>query len=449
MKKFLVVLLSLGLIVAFGATASAADVKFGGSYYLVGVYDDNATLKASNVGFSRAYFYQRVRLQPVFAIAEGLTFTARMDALEKQWGNTNWQSTAAASADVPSSRRQVPTITSTGQKVQENFEFERAWVTFKTAVGQFDVGYQSGGAWGTVFADSEGVRARIKFTTMAGPTALVGIYEKSFDADTSAVAGYAGKADADNDNYYLAAVYGFKGGNAGLLYGYIVGNSNRVAAIPFRTRLHLLSPYLKATFGPVYVEAEMAYWGGNSIEWDNVAGATDRKKDGWSAYAFLKTNLGPAYFGAQVGWSAGWDGTGNTDKSGGGGGADWNPALILMNDDMNTQAGNAYTAYGGNTTNSGKANILLYNVFGGFNPTPKLNLELAMTSAAKDTSLANEVSKNMGIELDVKATYKIYDNLTYMVGAGYLWTGDYFKGTNSANLIGNDYILINKLSLSF
>ena len=36
MKKFLVVLLSLGLIVAFGATASAADVKFSGSYYVVG-----------------------------------------------------------------------------------------------------------------------------------------------------------------------------------------------------------------------------------------------------------------------------------------------------------------------------------------------------------------------------------------------------------------------------
>ena len=36
MKKLLVVLLSLGLIVAFGMTASAADVKFSGGYYVVG-----------------------------------------------------------------------------------------------------------------------------------------------------------------------------------------------------------------------------------------------------------------------------------------------------------------------------------------------------------------------------------------------------------------------------
>ena len=50
MKKFLVVLLSLGLIVAFGATASAADVKFGGSYYVVGVYENNPLLSPDELG---------------------------------------------------------------------------------------------------------------------------------------------------------------------------------------------------------------------------------------------------------------------------------------------------------------------------------------------------------------------------------------------------------------
>ncbi|MFH1539307.1 MAG: hypothetical protein ABIH66_10140, partial [bacterium] len=406
--------------------------------------------------YSRAYFYQRVRLQPVFAIAEGLTFTARMDALEKQWGNTNWKGGfAEGTSSRGSSGGQtcttnlvtgVVTCISTA-KAQENFEFERAYVTFKTAIGQFDVGYQAAGAWGTAFADSGTTKPRIKFATKAGPAILLGIYEKNFEADTSATAGYAGKADADADNYFLAAVYGFKGGNAGLLYGYIVNNSNRPAAAgSFRTRLHLLTPYLKATFGPVYVEAEMAYWGGNQMEFDNVAGATDLKRDGYSAYAFLKTNLGPAYFGAQVGWSAGNDpSTADKNEAGGGGGADWNPALILMNDDMATWAGGVGT----NVANSGKGNILLYNVFGGFNPTPKLNLEVAFTSASADKAPTGYVSKNYGMELDAKASYKIYDNLTYMVGAGYLWTGDYFKGTNSANLIGNDYILMNKLSLSF
>ena len=83
MKKFLVVLLSLGLILAFGMTASAADVKFSGSWYVMGLYENNQQISDKDHTYSRAFFYTRTRLQPVFQIAEGLTFTTRMDAIEK------------------------------------------------------------------------------------------------------------------------------------------------------------------------------------------------------------------------------------------------------------------------------------------------------------------------------------------------------------------------------
>ena len=66
-----------------------------------------------------------------------------------------------------------------------------------------------------------------------------------------------------------------------------------------------------------------------------------------------------------------------------------------------------------------------------------------------DKKPANYVSDKYGYEADVTATYKIYDNLSYMLGAGYLWTGDYFKGTSDANQVGNDYILLNQLTLNF
>jgi hypothetical protein len=36
-----------------------------------------------------------------------------------------------------------------------------------------------------------------------------------------------------------------------------------------------------------------------------------------------------------------------------------------------------------------------------------------------------------------------------MWGVGYLFTGKYFKGTGESNQIGNDYLLINKLTLAF
>jgi len=36
-----------------------------------------------------------------------------------------------------------------------------------------------------------------------------------------------------------------------------------------------------------------------------------------------------------------------------------------------------------------------------------------------------------------------------MLGAGYLWTGDRFKGNTATTLIDDDYLLMNNLTLSF
>ena len=44
MKKFWLVLLSLGLIMAFSASAFAVDVKVSGSFYAAGMYQNKTTL---------------------------------------------------------------------------------------------------------------------------------------------------------------------------------------------------------------------------------------------------------------------------------------------------------------------------------------------------------------------------------------------------------------------
>ncbi len=65
MKKLLVVLLSLGLIVAFSMTASAADVKVQRAALLCGrrLYENNPTLGPMRRSYSHAYFYARTRIQ--------------------------------------------------------------------------------------------------------------------------------------------------------------------------------------------------------------------------------------------------------------------------------------------------------------------------------------------------------------------------------------------------
>ena len=434
MKKFLVVLLSLGLIVAFSMSAAAADVKFSGQYYVVGVYNDNLALSGSDDAYSRAYFWNRTRVQTVFKIAEGLTFTTRFDAFEKQWGNTNW---SGGSQD--KSNSSAAKIAGGNPKLQENIEMEHGYVTFKTAVGQFNVGYQAADTWGTVFGDTPGSRNRVKWLLPVGPLTILGVYEKVFEADGSYQMA-AGTTDADWDNYCLAGIFKWKGGNAGLLGKYINSNYPRPLA-NYKTEMFAVIPYVKATFGPVYVEGELIYLTGKSKKYDNAAAGTDVDKEGLGAYVLAKVKLGPAYVGGQIGYSSGDDGSDATkDKTGPASSTSWNPNLIWGQANLNVWAM-------GGVQEPNKQNLLLYNVFGGFNVTPKVKIEGSFSYMQADKTAA-DVSKDYGMEADVQASYKIYDNLSYMVGAGYLWTGDYYKGaTNKA--IGNDYLVMNKLTLNF
>ena len=464
MKKFLVVLLSLGLIAGVSATASALDVSFSGSYQVEGAYESNVFQSGGVGGFfggdtSRAAVWQRFRLQPVFKVAEGLSMTIRMDALEKQWGNTAWRGGSAD--DFSNSRRQTTVVAgnASGQKVQENIEFERSYVTFDTKIGQFQIGYQRQKVWGTSWGDWEQTGPRAMFTTKFGPMTMLALWDKSYEGDQWAQSTIANqRVDADTDQYVLAGIYNGKGWEAGLLYQYVLGAAPRLAAVPYKVKQHVLLPYVKATFGPVYLESEWGYSFGKAREYENeTAVLKNQDVNAWGGYLKLKTTFGPAYFGAAGGYSSGDDLSDATKKKNVFNAKGWNPALILLGDDYLTDifpGGNAYDAGHFSSYKNSAAGFMIANIFGGYNVTPKLNLEMSFTSgqfavSPKTAAGVEYVSKNMGMELDVTATYKLYDNLTYMLGAGYLFTGDAFKGSNSNATIGNDYMLMNRLVLNF
>lgn len=448
MKKLLVVLLSLGLIVAFSATASAVDVKFGGQYYLSGVYWANSDAVKTGDATSRAFFYNRTRIQPVFQIAEGLTFTTRFDALEKQWGQTNWKGNYS---DEPLSRPAVA-VQRPPRGTQENIEFEHAYVTFKTAIGGFQVGYQPADMWGTAFGDNGTTRPGIAYVLPLGPVTINAKYEKVYESETAWLYGNATpknrKADADFDTYSLAPVFKFKGGDAGLLFKYYTNASQRDATLgAYRSKFWLIAPYAKATVGPVFFEGEVNYFTGKAAEFD--AGGTDKDLQAYGFYGKVQVNLGPAYVGGLFAYASGDDGTdaGKVKTSPAGAGSGLNPMLLLMNDDLNTWSGGGSTASPSGVT-TWKQNMMLAQAFGGFKVTPKFEL-WGGVAYAKVNEKRTFVDDKLGWEIDLTATYKIYNNLSYMVGAGYLFTGDYFKGANQNAEVGNDYLLLNKLTLSF
>jgi hypothetical protein len=411
MKKFLVVLLALGLIFAFSAPAAAADVKFSGSYHVMGQSISNQTLQ-KDAGATNAFYNQRLRIQTVFQVAEGLSLTTRFDAMEKVWGQANLTTD------------------------ERNIQWERAYVTFAVPVGKFDVGYQTAGGFGTVFADQVvGGAARIKFTNKTGPWTFLALLEKDPEGDIG-----TSVADADRDKYAVAAIYKFANGEAGCLWEYF--DDKRVSTETYRW--NLLVPYFKATFGPAYVEGEIDYvWG--TKEYD--AGTADLDYKGLSAYLMAKVNLDMFYVGGQVAYVQGDDPSTANENESGFSGQDYNPCLLLfMSDQMNKHAGNlGFYA----TTNDTMSNAMLYQGFAGFKPMPKLDVMASFTFAQADEKPAGYVDDSIGTEFDITATYKIYDNLTYMVGFGYLWAGDYYKGTNASAQIDDTYIVMNQLTLKF
>jgi len=286
------------------------------------------------------------------------------------------------------------------------------------------------------------------------------VYEKWFEADKTQVTTYpkGNRTDADTDTYALFGTFKYTGGDAGLMLKWYNDRSHRadtVAAAPgqggYKANMYQVAPYARATFGPFYVETELEFFGGDVLKWEKAGAVPDKSMSSWGAYVMVKFTMGPAAFGVALSNSTGDNGkdASKTNEMPAGSGTDYNPALLLMNDTLVGQGDSPL----GSTSNpigvtNKKLNVLIANVFGTFKATPQLDFGAAFTWAKvneKKTALSDE----LGFEFDVTASYKIYDNLTYKVGAGYLWTGDYFKGASATKAIGNDYMLMNNLQIVF
>ena len=425
MRKFWIVMLSLGLIMAFAMPAAAVDVKFSGSLIVRGLYASNPAMK-EDVSSSYAVYDQRLRLQPEFKIAEGLVLVTRFDALEKVWGTT-------------------------AGTYNDSLSFERAYVDFTTGIGRFMVGYQNFTQWGTAMADGANSYPGIKYLFATGPMTFVAAIERTSEGATrNAATNRFDRTDADNTAYDLGVIYKWTGGEAGLLYQYGERKSTR-PTLGYATKLHVFDPYVKMTFGPVYVEAEAIYLTGKAAEFDSGAADVDAEQMG----IYLKANvdLKPAYVGAIFVWSQG-DKDPADDKITTGwlaamsAGSVFEPCLIF---------GSYWYWHAGTGGQLGYAptgwtyfwdNVWFAQVYGGVKPMPKLDV-FASFSWMKADKAPGYVSKDIGYEVDVKATYKIFDNLSYMVGAAYFFTGDYFKGTLDTNKVDDNYLLLHQLTLSF
>jgi hypothetical protein len=464
MKKFWIVLLALGLVAGFAMSASAADVKFSGSYYVGGVYadkpslNDNQSTTTGAIG-PQAFYFQRLRVQTEFRVAEGLNLVTRFDALERRWGDSRWQGTGDTY-----NRTMAPTVATT--QIQENIEFERAYLDFNTKIGKFQIGYQNFISWGTTFHDTNLTRAGIKYIVPVGPLTVIAAIEKPQGGDGNVGIGTA--SDADNQVYDLGAIYKFSNGDAGLIYQKGINKTTRPTANRY-SDLNIFIPYAKMKFGPIYIEAEGLVGFGDLRKFDDqaAAGSVNVSAAQYFLYLHGRGDFGPAYVGARFAWVSGDDRT-TTDKVEGGlmtpllSGDAWNPCLIMWNDQYTKWVGRIVgnTAVGDNPFTGSPAgidtytdNMWFYQIYGGFKPTKDLDLMLSATYAYADkkpyVGATPFLDDKYGWEFDLVATYKVFDNLEYMVGAAYMLTGDLFKGIDPNFKVANNYLLMHKLTLNF
>ena len=242
--------------------------------------------------------------------------------------------------------------------------------------------------------------------------------------------------------------------NFGLLYGYYRGADGKASAYPNGSlfKVHFLIPYVKAKFGPVSVEAEVQYGWGN-IQMEDGVTSQDKEVRDLTAYVNAVVDLGPVYFGGTFAYLAGDDST-TTDKFEGGGntsingGMDWNPCLIMFNQDITYTVG-AIPGYGTTTNSSAMTNAWFGQGKIGGRPIAALDIQASLAYATADKKPTGVLNSAYGWELDVTGTYKITNNLSYMLGVGYLFTGDYYKGNSNNNAARNNYLLINKMTLTF
>jgi len=434
MKKFCVALLAAAMVAGSALCASAMDVKFSGSYYVQGNYANNWAVGDEDTYSSSADYGQRLRMGMEFKIAEGLTLATRMDALEGIWG----QSFGTYGAG-PYNR---------SGNDESNISFDRAAVNFAVPFGKFRVGRWASTNWGTGFGDSDFDSDGIHYIGTYGPVTFGALVEKIKESYNPAI--NTNVTDADADNYHVYGMYKWNSGVAGLKFLYQRDASNRVAAVsPYTDRRLVVQPYGQATFGPVFVEAEINWFAWGDREYDDATPDQDYD-NGFNAYVHAKGDFGPAYVGGLYAFSQGQDLNESDITSGPSGGVIWNPTLIMWNEFTNKWLGNLGTA---NTAGTGSAmtNAHLFQIYGGYKPIPKLDLKASVAYAMADENVATADDEPYGTELDLTAAYKIYDNLTYTVGAGYLWAGDYFEGNGTRGNGTNDdtYLLMHRLDLTF
>jgi hypothetical protein len=340
-------------------------------------------------------------------------------------------------------------------------------------------------AFGTDFQNSAGARPGIRWQLDVGALRVGATWQKESENSQYQQPFLFAQEDKEGDIYSIRANFDQKRGlDVGAQLVYLRNSSNRVANTAvagsggYLISAYAFEPYIIAKFGPVNLSGEVFYVvGGDARKYDSQAAACgtaaqtaatacDRKAEGQGFYVEGKVNMGPAYVGASYIYQSGDDVTtfdkqeGSMAKQFGGGTSLRGDGMFFSGSDYYTKMVGTYKIpnsvsaanLAGDNLDLGDntlANAKHVRLYGGMAFSKALSAEASFYLLKVDKAPAGYVSDEIGKEFAATAKYKIFDNLAVQLDFAYLWTGDYFKGTNAANLIANNYFVTSWLVLDF
>lgn len=418
MKKFTLAALVLGLALIFAVPAMAVDVALDGymraSGYLEKNYPMNDDLDSYN-----AYYDFRWRVNSTITVSDNLKMRSRTRIFNTVWGN---------GAD------------DSNDSTLSNIDFERAWMAITTPYGLLEVGKQLTAAFGTSFGDTESDAWRIKYTGKFGGVTVVGVIQKNVERDGgSGTSDDYLLSDDDNDLYAIALVYPTENWTLGSLQVFIRDDSG-----PDTLKHYVIDPFFTGKFGNLALQAELRADVGDT--------ATGGDFKGYAFNAEATYSLGMANLTGGIAYITGDNDPLDDDNKNGVVGQDWEKLYIMFGTTGN--AGQPGVLAGIGNLASGSGNTAGFK--GGYlgadtNITEKLNVGLLAGYGVADEE-PDGFSDKYGTEVDLRATWQVYDNLTYTFVGAYLFAGDFWKDAADESITGNDdkpWALFHRLQLNF
>jgi len=414
MKKFTMTALVVGVALLLAAPAMAVDIAWDGHIRVRGYVEKN-TYQDDAEDYS-AWYDMRMRTNWTLAVSDYLTIRTRWRALNQTGGGDD-----SGSA---------------------NFDWERAWMSIKTPYGVFEAGRMITQTFGTAFVDNETDVFRLNYVTkLMDKLTLVVTAQKAAEGDKGFTI-----SDQDVDVYGFALVYPTENWTIGSLQVWLRQRAGGADADRYSA-----NPYFTGKFGNLALQAEALFYFGDSQE-VTAAGPPVVREDGdykaWGANVEATYDLGMASIMLGGAYVTGDDNPTDGDVENLALGDDWEKTWILFG------STGLLPETIGNFSNTGGDKGGFWTVYGGAdtNITEKLNIGGIVAYA--QVLEEGDFDDKAGIEVNLRATWNIYDNLSYNAIAAMLFSGDYFEDKAAAadpanSNDDNPWALFHVLQLNF